>query len=95
MTNVSKTHPLIPGIDTVLWGVMEPPCLRIFFSNQVFFNTLDRTCFQAKLEVSSQPLRPPHRRQAEGRATADGQRVVQPGVTCHKAFRFVTYTTYE
>ena len=36
--------------------------------------------FQAELEVSSQPLRSSHRREAEGRTEADGQRVVQPEV---------------
>ena len=36
--------------------------------------------FQAKLEVSPQPLRSSLGRQAEGRTEADGQRVVQPEV---------------
>jgi hypothetical protein len=30
MTNVSKTHPLIPGIDTALLGVMEPHYAYLF-----------------------------------------------------------------
>jgi len=36
--------------------------------------------FQAQLEVSPQPLRSPHGREAERRAEADRQRVVQPEV---------------
>ena len=44
------------------------------------FFRMKHSCLQAELEVSSQPLRSSHRREAEGRTEADGQRVVQPEV---------------